>query len=145
MTEVPEIDTKADPRAAVLDATALLALGAGNQSLSRMVFAAHHDPERHLFTPALCLAAATAERPALAEHLGGLSAIEILDLGFVGASAVGKLIAQGEGWQLAHAMASAEESLEWPEGLPVVTADSGPYEARGHQIIPVHSERRGEE
>ena len=108
--------------AVILDATALLALGAGNQFLSRLVVAAHAQSGRYLYAPAMCLAAATAQRPALAAHVGALPAIEVLDLGFAAAAASGAVIAEGVSWQLAHALTTAAPSLEWPQGLPVLTA-----------------------
>jgi hypothetical protein len=132
-----EPSARLGPVAVLLDTTALLALGAGNKLLSRLVVAAHAQSKRFLYAPAMCLAAATAQRPTLAAHIGALPAIEVLDLGFVEASAVGAVIAEGASWQLAHALTTAGPSVEWPRGLPVLTTEAGPYEARGIRTIPV--------
>lgn len=137
MTQPSADGDRLDPVAVLLDATALLALGAGNRLLSRLVVAAHAQSNRYLYAPAMCLAAATAQRPALAAHIGALPAIEVVDLGFVEASAAGAVIAEGGSWQFAQALASAGPSIEWPKGLPVLTTEVGPYEARGIQTIPV--------
>jgi hypothetical protein len=121
--------------AVVVDHTALLALGAGSQFMSRIVTAAHHRTDRFVLAPALCLAAAVAARPALADHLGGLPAIRVLDLGFSDASGVGQLLADGADWRHAHAVVSARPSPEWPDGLPVVTAEANAY--AHHRVITI--------
>jgi len=70
--------------AVVLDHTALLALGAGSQLVSRMIASAHREPGRYVYAPAMCLAGAVAERPGLADHIGALLAVEVVDLGYAG-------------------------------------------------------------
>lgn len=69
-----------DPQALVLDSTALLALGASNRWLSGLISKRTKQEALHLFAPALCLTAAVAQRPLLADHIGGLDDIDILDL-----------------------------------------------------------------
>lgn len=125
--------------AVVADDSALIALGRGNQLMSALVVAAHHQPGRFVYAPAMCVAAAASTRPELAAHVGGLLAIRVVDLGFSGAAAVGVLIAQGVGWRRAHAVASARPSAEWPMGLPVVTANPGAYTEHGLKTIPLIS------
>src|SRR2546430_16229892 len=89
---------------------------------SPMVDTAGRDPRQHVYIPALCLVAATAERPALADHVGGLMAVKIVELAFSAASAVGHLVADGVDWRTAQAISTARPDLEWPEGRTVVTA-----------------------
>jgi hypothetical protein len=119
----------------VFDHTALLALGSGSQLASRLVVAAHGQAGRHVYAPALCLAAAVAQRPALADHLGALPAIEVVDLGYAAASSVGQLVAEGLAWQASQAVDAARPSAEWPRGIPVVTAVPEVY--RPYGIAPI--------
>jgi hypothetical protein len=121
----------------VLDDTALLALGSGSPLVSGLVVAAHAQPGRFVYAPAMCLAAAVARRPALADHVGALLAIEILDLGFTQASVCGAAIADGAGWQFAHAVAAAAPTGERPRGLPVVSTDPGRYAGHPVRVIPL--------
>jgi len=138
MSQAPFLaDPARGPEPFLLDASALLALGAGNQFLSGLVSRTHPQSNRFLYVPAMCLAAATAQRPALAAHIGGLEAIEVLNLGYDDASAAGAEIAEGADWQVAHALVAAGPSAEWPQGLPVLTVETGPYKARGISATPV--------
>jgi hypothetical protein len=121
----------------VFDHTALLALGSGNQLASRLVVAAHGQAGRHVYAPALCVAAAVAQRPALADHIGALPAIEVVDLAYAGARTVGALIAGGLDWQACHAVDAARPSAEWPRGLPVVTTLPDLYRPHGIASIPL--------
>ena len=123
------------PEVVVFDHTALLALGKGTPSLSRLIHLAHHDPGQHVYVPALCLAAATAERPALADHIGGLPGLEIVELGFAAASAVGRLVADGVDWRTAQAISTARPDPEWPQGRPVLTRIPKQYDGRGVEAI----------
>ena len=121
----------------VFDHTALLALGAGSQLASRLVVTAHGQAGRRVYAPAMCLAAAVSDRPALADHVGALPAIEVVDLGYAAASAVGQLIAEGFAWQDAQAVDAARPSAEWPAGLPVVTAMPENYHRHGIATVPL--------
>lgn len=123
----------------VLDHSALLALGKGTPMLSRLVTLADNDPSRHVYVPALCLVAATAERPALADHVGGLPALEIVELDFATASAVGWFIAEGVDWRAAQAISTARPDPEWPEGRPVLTAILQQYDGQDIKVFPLSS------
>jgi hypothetical protein len=121
--------------AVIVDHSALIALGTGNQVMSRLVVAAHDEPDLYLYAPAMCVAAAVAHRPQLGDHVGSLLAIQVMDLGFTDAQAAGVLIAEGADWRSAHAIAAAKPSAEWPSGLPVVTAVPDAYISQGLRII----------
>lgn len=121
----------APPSAVVLDHTALLALGAGHRLLSARIDAAHRGDGGPVYVPLVCLAAATAARPGLDEHLGALPAIEFVELGFAGAAAVGRLVAGGVDWQTAHAVHAGRPDPEWPAGRPVVTDQPETYAKLG--------------
>jgi hypothetical protein len=83
----------------------------------------------------LCLAAAVAQRPALADHIGALPAIEVVDLGYAAASNVGRLVTDGLDWQASQAVDAARPSVEWPRGLPIVTTLPDRY--RRYGIAPI--------
>ncbi len=86
----------------------------------------------------LCLTAAVAQRPLLADHIGGLDDIDILDLTYSGASVIGTLIADGTDWRHAQAVAAARPTLEWPDGRTIVTTAPQAYSAyKGVSVLPV--------
>jgi hypothetical protein len=89
-----------------------------------------------VLAPAVCVLAATAERPASADHVGGLP-ITVIDLSFSGACTAGRLVAKGLRRQFAHAAAVAAPSLEWPLGLTVITAAPETYDDLGLDIWPL--------
>jgi hypothetical protein len=121
--------------AVVFDHTALLALGAGSRMLSGLVSQAHLRPGRYIFAPALCLAAAIAQRPGLADHIGVLPAMQVIDLDYPGAAAVGGFIAAGMDWRAAQAIDAGRPTAEWPGGRPVITTTPEPYADWGIEII----------
>jgi hypothetical protein len=127
------------PEAVVFDHTTLLALGKGAAYLSRLVHLAHHETDQHVYVPALCLVAATAERPAPADHIGGLPGLEIVELGYAAASAVGRLVAGGADWRTAQAMSTARPDPEWPHGRPVITIIPKQYEGSRIKAMPLPS------
>ncbi|MGI5146426.1 hypothetical protein ACQEVC_08570 [Plantactinospora sp. CA-294935] len=121
--------------AVVFDHTALLALGAGHRLLSGLVAAAHQEAGRHIYVPALCLAAASADRPALGEHVGALPAMEVVELGYSAATAVGRLVSGAVDWRAAHAVVVARPDAEWPTGRSVLTGNPDVYRRRGLTAI----------
>ena len=123
--------------AVVFDHTALLALGAGSRMLSGLVSQAHTRPGRHIFAPALCLSAAIAQRPGLADHVGVLPAMQIVDLDYPAAAAVGSSIAAGVDWRGAQAINAGRPTAEWPTGLPVLTTTPEPYSGWGVEVVIV--------
>ncbi|WP_018347507.1 hypothetical protein [Longispora albida] len=122
----------------VLDASALAALGAGNRTLSRLVVVAHARPDRHVYVPALCLAAATAERPLIAEHVGHLPQLEVAELDYPAASAAGQLISEGHDWRIAHAIVLGRPTPDWQHGRPVITANPAAYAGTGAAVVPLN-------
>lgn len=123
--------------AVVLDHTAVLAIGAGNRRMSRMVTQAHNDMNRLVYVPTLCLIAAEVEMAGIADHLGALPAVHVIDLGFAEAQGVAAIIADGHDWQYAHAVASARPTLEWPTGRPLVTRRPKQYAGLKLHVISV--------
>ncbi|MFB6977469.1 hypothetical protein [Streptomyces scopuliridis] len=129
------------PRAVILDDTAALALGAGNRMASRLVVEAEKDPTLRIYVPALCLAVAESGRAGVAEHVGALESVDITELDFAGAAAVGKRLpdqkAVDADWSGAHALHLAQPSVEWPRGRPVVTVDPVRYRGAGVRVIRI--------
>lgn len=121
----------------VLDHTALLALGAGNRAVCALVAQAHQEHGRCVYIPSMCLAAAVAARPALADHVAALPALEVLELDQGAATVVGDLIAEGVDWRAAHAIDASRATEEWPRGRPVVTALPGIYRGWDLATIPI--------
>lgn len=113
--------------AVIYDQTALLALGSGNRLASQFISNTEHGPTRHVYVPALCLAAADGMRKGLAEHVGALPAAEIVELDFAGASALGTLLRDGVEWRLGQAVHLSRPTPDWPDGRPVVTTDPDLY------------------
>ncbi|GAA1153788.1 hypothetical protein GCM10009654_06660 [Streptomyces hebeiensis] len=107
--------------AVIYDETALLALGAGNRLASQFVSNRQHGPTRHVYVPALSLAAADGLRKGLADHVGALPAAEIVELDFAGASAVGALVRDGVELRLGQAIYLSRPTLDYPDGRPVLT------------------------
>ncbi|MBM0238807.1 hypothetical protein JNW88_19680 [Micromonospora sp. ATA32] len=104
--------------------------------LSAIVARAHLGQGRHVFVPALCLAAAASARPALGEHVGALPAMEVIELGYAAALAAGQLMRQGVDWQLAHAAVLGRPDPEWP-ARPVLTQSPKAYAGLGVVTIRV--------
>ncbi|MDJ0347560.1 hypothetical protein QMK19_40965 [Streptomyces sp. H10-C2] len=123
------------PQAVVFDDTALLALGAGHRLASHLIVQAQTDPARHAYVPALCLAAAEASRAGLAEHAGALPAIEVTELDYPAAAAVGALVRTGIDWRTAHAVYLAQPTADWPAGRPVLTTAPQLYAKTGVRTI----------
>lgn len=115
---------------AIFDHTALLALGRGHPALSGFVVdAAAGRAAVHI--PALCLAAAEAERRGIAEHAGALPGLEIDALDLSAVIAVGALIGDGIDWRIAHAVHSSLPTAQHPSGLVVLSVQPGLYGGTG--------------
>ena len=119
--------------ACLLDDSALLALGRGYPALSGFIVDAAGG-HAVLAVPALCLCAAEAERPGIADHIGALPLdIEPLDLSTT--IPVGRLIGEGIDWQIAQAVAAALPSALYPEGRVVLSVQPARYQATAIQPI----------
>jgi hypothetical protein len=123
--------------AVVFDHTALLMLGAGNRLLSGLVAQAHVQPGRYVYAPALCVVAAVAARPGLADHLGVLPAVQVIELDYPAAADVGGFIAAGVDWRSAQAIDAGRPTADWPTGRPVVTTTPEVYTGWGVKTITI--------
>ena len=119
--------------ACLLDDSSALALGKGYPALSGFIVDAAAG-RAVLSVPALCLCAAEAERPGIAEHLAMLPVdIEPLDLS--AAITAGKLIGGGTDWRIAQVIAAAMPSAIHPDGRVILSVDSGRYLGTGVEPI----------
>jgi hypothetical protein len=119
--------------ACLLDDSALLALGKGYPALSGFIVDAAAG-RAEVAVPALCLCAAEAARPGIAEHVGMLPVdIEPLDLS--AAMPAGRLIGDGVDWQIAHAVAAALPSATHPGGRVVLSVEPARYAGSGIEPI----------
>ncbi|MGW0907396.1 hypothetical protein [Streptomyces sp. NPDC002853] len=127
------------PRAVIFDDSAALALGAGNRMASRLVVEAEKDPALKVYIPALALAAAERDRAGVAEHVGSLPSIDVTELDFAAAAAVGKRmrVHDTSDWGGAHALHLALPSVEWPRGRPVLTRSPSRYQGTGVRAIRI--------
>jgi hypothetical protein len=123
--------------AVVLDHTAVIAFAVGNRRISRMITQAHNNANRLVYVPTLCLIAAEVEASGIADHLGALPAVHVIDLGFADAEGVATVISDGLPWECAHAVASARPTLEWPTGRPLVTRTPRQYTGMKLHVIGV--------
>jgi hypothetical protein len=111
--------------ACLLDDSALLALGQGYPALSGFIIDAAAG-RAVLAVPALCLCAAEAQRPGIADHIGALPVdIEPLDLSTT--VPVGRLIGDGVDWRIAQAVVAALPSPVHPEGRVVLSVQPVRY------------------
>jgi hypothetical protein len=123
----------------VFDHTALLALGTGHHGLSRLVAAAHAEAEHYLYAPSLCVAAAVAKDPGIADHLGALPAIVVIEMSYSAACSVGELISSKVDWRYAQAVYAGRPTLDWPQGRPVVTTVPRRYASLGVRTITLRT------
>lgn len=98
---------------------------------------AHLQPSRYVYAPALCLTTAVAQRPGLADHIGVLPAIRVVDLDYVAAAVVGSFIATGVDWRAAHAIHAGRPTPDWPTGRPVLTVTPEVYTGWGIDVVSV--------
>lgn len=119
--------------ACLLDDSSVLALGKGYPALSGFIVDAAAG-RVVLSVPALCLCAAEAQRPGIAEHVGMLS-VEIEPLGLSATISAGRLIGDGVDWRIAQAVAAALPSAIHPEGRVVLSVDTARYQGTGVEPI----------
>ncbi|MCL2780814.1 MAG: hypothetical protein FWD74_04890 [Actinomycetia bacterium] len=111
----------------LLDDSAVLALGRGYPALSAFIDDATAG-RAALAVPALCLCAAEAQRPGIAEHVAVLP-VEIEPLDLSGTISTGRLIREGVDWRIAQAVADAAPSPLYPDGRIVLSVQPGRYQA----------------
>jgi hypothetical protein len=117
----------------LLDDSALEALGRGYPALSGLIVDAGAG-RADVAVPSMCLCAAEAKRPGLAEHIGMLP-IDIEPLDPSAAIPAGRLIRDGVDWRIAQAIAAALPSAIHPAGRVIVSVETARYEGTG--IRPV--------
>ncbi|MGW7256862.1 hypothetical protein [Streptomyces sp. NPDC054834] len=118
----------------VLDHTAVLALCRGHRLLSGLAVVEVEDPAHRAHVPALCLVAASLERPGVAAHVGALPGLEFLPLDFAGAAAVEQVVSAGLEWSFGHAVYAAASGTV--EGQ-VLTATPEAYDGTGVWAVDI--------
>ena len=113
----------------LLDDSALLALGKGYPALSGFIVDAAAG-RAVVAVPALCLCAAEARRPGIAEHVGMLP-VDIEPLELSAAIPAGRLIGAGVDWRIAHAVAASLPGAVHPGGRVVLSVETARYEGSG--------------
>jgi hypothetical protein len=119
----------------VFDHHAVLAVGKGNRALSGFLHAAHTDPYFAVSVPAVCLAAAVKDRPAISAHLAQLGAVEVPALDRVTADETGRIAAglwPHRGWPVLHAVAVALLT-----GWEIATTEPTAYRGFGVPLLPI--------
>ncbi len=108
-------------------------LGRGYPALSGLIVDAAAG-RAVLAVPTLCLCAAEAARPGIAEHISALP-VEIEPLDLSATLPVGRLIGEGLQRQIAHAVAAALPGIAHPEGRVVLSVQPARYQATRVQPV----------
>jgi hypothetical protein len=118
----------------ILDHTAVLALCRGHRLLSGLAVVEVDDPALRAHVPALCLVAASLERPGVAAHVGALPGLEFLPLDFAGTAAVEQVVSAGLDWPFGHAVyAAASDPVEGQ----ILTATPEAYDGTGVWAVDI--------
>ncbi|WP_461010358.1 PIN domain-containing protein [Streptomyces capparidis] len=115
------------PTALVFDDTAVEALGRGNRLACWIVERAFTFPGRRVLVPALCLLAADTRQRGLAEHVGALGVLTVVDLDYPAVVAAAALLSDGMEWRHAHAVHLARPTPDYPSGIPLATTRPALY------------------
>jgi len=119
--------------ACLLDDSSVLALGKGYPALSGFIVDAAAG-RAVLSVPALCLCAAEAQRPGIAEHLAMLP-VDMEPLELSAAIPAGRLIGDGVDWRIAQAVAASRPSAIHPDGRVILSVDTARYQGTGVEPI----------
>lgn len=118
----------------VLDTPTLLAL-AGNRQVSALIHRAHFETETRLWAPALSVLEADRERLGIAEHVGQLEVLHIVDLDYPAVLAVAAMQRDGVPPGIGAAIHAARHVPEWGAGALVATVDAKAYKGRGVPVL----------
>ncbi|MBW8806005.1 MAG: hypothetical protein JF587_19460 [Catenulisporales bacterium] len=119
----------------VMDETAIVAIGAGDRMVSRLIHRAHNDPGWYLYAPACALVEADRIRPGLAEYVAGMPAVVLLELNLPAVLALGGAETT---WAQAHARFAAEPTPELPDGAFVATMDPDRWEGQPVRLFDLN-------
>jgi hypothetical protein len=119
----------------IFDHHALAAVGHGHRTLAGYVVQAHQDPLFVIAVPAVCLAEAARQRPAVSTHVAQLPAIEVQALDQIGADTMGRIaqtLRPAGGWPVLHAVTAALTT-----GWEIATTHPEDYKGFGVPLLPV--------
>lgn len=115
----------------VMDETAMVAAGAGNRLISKLIHRAHREEGWFLYAPACALVEADRIRPGLAEHIASMPAVVLLELNLPAVLALGRETT----WGQAHARFAAEPTPELPDGAVIATTDPSRWEGLPVRVL----------
>ncbi|MCT7356605.1 hypothetical protein N4P33_31330 [Streptomyces sp. 15-116A] len=118
----------------VLDTPTLLALS-GNRQVSALIHRAHFETETRLWVPALSALEADRERLGIAEHVGQLEVLHIVNLDYPAVLAVARMQRDGVPPGIGAAVHAARHLPEWGADALVATVDAKAYEGRGVPVL----------
>lgn len=118
----------------VLDTPTLLALS-GNRQVSALIHRAHFETETRVWVPALSVLEADRERLGIAEHVGQLEVLHMVDVDCPAVLAVAELHRDGVPAGIAAAIHAARHLPEWVADALVATVDVKAYKGRGVPVL----------
>lgn len=121
-----------DYKHVLLDDTAMLAAGRGNQVASRLIDSANRGA-LNLHATTCALVEAERARSGTAAHFASMPTVNLIDLDLPAALAV----ARDSTWAFAHTRHAAEPTFDRPESTVVATADPDRWSGLGLLVIDV--------
>ncbi|MFD9163980.1 hypothetical protein ACFVZ8_18650 [Streptomyces sp. NPDC059558] len=121
----------------VLDTPSLLALS-GNRQVSALIHHTHLDAETRLWVPVLSVLEADVVLAGIAEHLGQLDVIHMLDLDHPAVLAVAQMCRDGVPAGVAAAVHAARHLPEWGSQALVATVEPKSYEGQGVGVFDLN-------
>lgn len=121
----------------VLDAPTLLAL-AGNRQVSALIHRAHFETETRLWVPALSALEADREYRGMAEHVGQLEVLHILDLDYPAVLATADLFHEGVPVGIGAAIHAARHLPEWGADALIATVEPKGYAGHGVPVLDLN-------
>lgn len=119
----------------LFDDTAILALGKGHHAASSLLVASRLVTAPNVYLPALCVTAAEVARDGAGWHAAALEEFDILPVDGVAALPMAGLVINGVEWPTAQVITVAQPSLEFPQGLTIVSTDPGRYGGAGVRVF----------
>lgn len=110
----------------ILDTPTLLALS-GNRQVSALIHRANFEPEVRLSVPVLAVLQADLEHPGIAEHVGQLDVLHMLDLDYPATVTVAQLHRNGTPVGVAVAAHAARTLPQWDTDALVATVNPAAY------------------
>lgn len=121
----------------VLDTPSLLALS-GNRQVSALIHRAYLDADTRLWVPVLSVLEADVVLAGIAEHIGQLDVIHMLDLDYPAVLAVAQMRRDGVPAGVAAAVHAACHLPEWGSQVLVATIEPKAYVGQGVGVLDLN-------